>query len=523
MKESSTSDGGRILRNALSAYGRYALLGVSVVLLTPFLFRRLGAGGFGTWSVMFTLLMVSELVETGLSAGVIKLVAEHRGRGDREGVESTIRFGMLLMAGAGACAAAVAVCAGELLGGLAGAGDRAAFARGMLVLAAAILVRYPGVALLAALKGYQRFDLANLADGVYLLVYAVGAAVAVGLGFGVVGVAVAYAVGMVLSVALAGVLLHRVDPRLRIAPHRGTSESRRGVMNTSTFAFLAESMVFVGQRLDVIVIAAVRNAATAAPFAAALKLQSAVQAATLPVVRLLMPMSSELWARGARDEVVRRTTAATRAVLQLTLPVAFGAALFARDLVHVWLGPAAPRVTATIIVVLMAVQVSTLTAAPAETVLVGVGRARWVGALALVEGLSNVGLTVVLVIRFGSIGAAFGTLATSAALAPLRYPLVCRALGTSTVAFLRDSLGIAIVSSLPALAGMTAVWATLPTGTPRLGLAVAVGAVAVAAVGCVQLGVRRVLRLVQRPRRRPELSFGEMTAVGMDVPAGTAG
>lgn len=39
-----------VLRNAASSYGARALLAVSTLLLTPYLFRTLGAGGFGTWS-----------------------------------------------------------------------------------------------------------------------------------------------------------------------------------------------------------------------------------------------------------------------------------------------------------------------------------------------------------------------------------------------------------------------------------------------------------------------------------------
>ena len=34
----------RMTRNAASAYGARALLGLSVLLLTPYLYRRLGAG-----------------------------------------------------------------------------------------------------------------------------------------------------------------------------------------------------------------------------------------------------------------------------------------------------------------------------------------------------------------------------------------------------------------------------------------------------------------------------------------------
>src|SRR4051812_514644 len=57
--------GGRFARNVLSSYGLRGLRAVSVLLLTPYLFRQLGLDGFGTWSVVFTIATVFSLVEYG--------------------------------------------------------------------------------------------------------------------------------------------------------------------------------------------------------------------------------------------------------------------------------------------------------------------------------------------------------------------------------------------------------------------------------------------------------------------------
>ena len=65
--------------------------------------------------------------------------------------------------------------------------------------------------------------------------------------------------------------------------------------------------------------------------------------ADLVILDLLMPMVSDLHARGRNEEVVRRFTIATRVALQLTLPTAVAFAVFASDIVHVWLGGSAPR------------------------------------------------------------------------------------------------------------------------------------------------------------------------------------
>ena len=79
-----------IARNAASSYGIRALRAISVLVITPYLFRRLGTGGFGTWSVMFTMTTVFALLEYGFATGVTKLVAEARGAGRRRELEQTL-------------------------------------------------------------------------------------------------------------------------------------------------------------------------------------------------------------------------------------------------------------------------------------------------------------------------------------------------------------------------------------------------------------------------------------------------
>ena len=177
---------------------------------------------------------------------------------------------------------------------------------------------------------------------------------------------------------------------LRLLPRGSDRSARRMVLGFSSFTLLADSMMFVGARLDTVVIAALRNAAAAAPFAAANKLQTAIQTLTLPVINLMLPMVAELEARGMRRTVIERLLVATRVTLQVTAPVALGIAFFSADIVDLWLGDTAPAITASIITIL-AISTLTLCAVPTNRVLIGIGRARTVGWLNAVEGLSEPG------------------------------------------------------------------------------------------------------------------------------------
>lgn len=481
---------GVIARNTLSAFGVRGLLVLSVLVLTPYLFRQLGAAGFGTWSVLFTFVTIAGLAESGLALAVVKLVAEGRGRGGDPG---RIVGAAVALNGAFGLLAALLLAAGAVgLDGLAAEGRERDFTLGMLLLAAGVALRAPFGAYGSVLKGCQRYDLANAESAFLTVAFSVGAVLAIELGGGIVGLALAHAVALVAAGLLGALLLARAEPNLRLRPRRSDGAAARRIVGFGSYTLLADSMGFIAARMDVVVIAAIRSAATAAPFAAAVKLQSGIQSLILPWVNLLLPMQAELWAAGRRREVADRLLLATRIAAQITVPAVLALSLFASDLVRLWLGPEAPTVTAAIVVLLLTVQIVTLSSAPSESVLIAVGRVRAVGALSLAEGLANLTLSVFLVWRFGAVGAALGTLLITGALAPIKLPLAARAVGLPLRRLLGSGIGVAVLSSLPSVALMVALRLTLEPGAARLLAGLALGVLAACAVAAHQLGRRRL-------------------------------
>lgn len=488
----------RFLRNAAASYGERLLLVVSALLLTPYLFRSLGPAGFGTWSVMFTVTTVFNLLEVGFAAGVTRDVAAHDAAGDRGRLEAVVRTGAVLTGLLGVAALLVSVAIGLAAPGLAAPAYRDDFQAGMLILGASMLVRFSCVSYGAALAGFQRYDLYSAALGTTTVAAAVGSVLALETGGSVLGVAVAYAIAFVLGGVTFALGLRRVQPELTLRPSWGRSPVRRRLARFSSATLVADAMVFVGQRLDTVIVASLRGATAAAPLGAASKLTSGLQALTLPVMTLLMPMSSELQARGNIEEVARRHELATRFSAQLTVPVALAVALFATDIVNTWLGPRAPDVTAAIIT-LLALQTMFIAATPAEKVLVGLGHVRTVAIVNAAEGLLNVALSITLVVAHGPIGAAIGSLAASVLLGPVKWPLACRATGRRLRSFLRDAPGRALAMAVPSVAAMLAVRSLLEPGALRLALGAGIGLVLAAATAAPQL---RAARAVLAPAGR---------------------
>lgn len=483
-----------LLRNVIASYGVRGMRAFSVLLLTPYLFRKLGVAGFGAWSVLFTVTTIFSLVEYGATVGVTKFVAEYResgrGREVRDLVAAALGAMTALGVGAMLLSAVLALAGGSLVADA----DRDAFQAGLLVIGAVQLVRFPGQVYGAVLMGHHRYDLFNLGEGVTLFAFLAGTVAALEVGGGLGWLAGAFAASLVLGSATHLALARRLDRSLPLGPRRAPAGVRSQVTRFGSLALLVDSMDFIAQRMDTLVVAALRGPAGAAPIAAATRMISGVQALILPFVQLILPMVSELDAAGRREELVRRYVLSTRIALQVTLVTAGGLALLASDVVDAWLGAGAPAVTDDIVVVLMIVQVVILTAAPSGKVLLGLGRLRAITMLAVAEGVGNVGLSVILVIAYGPLGAAVATLLTSALLVPARIPLACRATGCSLRRIAASGLWPAVASSLPSLAIIAIVLALLEPGVARLALGLGAGWGVALGIGLLQAGPRRLLR-----------------------------
>lgn len=482
---------GSVARNASSSYLYRLVYGLVVLLLTPYLFRRLGVTGFGTYSVMLAIATTFDLVQSSYSTGIAKIVAELRGGRRRPELLAALTTATAIALALGAGVFALSVAIAFLGAGLSPAAHLHAFQVGMIALGAVTLVRLACSAYAAALLGYQRYDLFNAARLVAAIWLAVATVAAVEAGAGLEGAVLALAGSLLVEAILFARLMRRLDSSLPLRPKLGNAASRRRIASFSSYLLLADTAISVS-RLQPVVVAAVRNAATAAPFSAAVKLQTALQSAVYPFVDLLIPMISELQSRGRAEEVARGLSLGTRVALQITLPLAAGIGLFAEDIVALWLGPDAPGVTGEIIVILMAVQVATLTATPAAKVLVGLGQVRVTAVMFAIEGASNLVLTIVLVSEYGALGAAIPVLITGVLFSPVMVRLACRATRVPVGRFVRQSLWPAVASSLPGLVAMVAVFAALPESAGRLAFGISLGVGISLAVAVAQVGARRL-------------------------------
>jgi len=415
--------------------------GATTVVLTPFLLHHLGQDAFGVWVLAASVVGYLELLEFGFGSASTKLMAEDAGKRPgavSETLSSTLAVLVVLGLVAGAVTAALAVGAPHWFH--IPKGLDAATSAVFLALGLSLSLSIPGDAFGGGLAAYQRYDLRSISNMVLVVVTALATFVAVEMGGTLVAIAVIAAAVSVAMHPVRWLLLHRVDPAIRVNPCLVTRTRLRTVARFSGWFLLADSMSAVSYSVDVVIVGAALGIRDVAIYAIGAKLATLAQSALNQVSTVLLPEAASLGREGSHDEVRRLLLDGTRVTMLVGMPLALATGILARGAVRAWVGPGFDRAAVVLAIISIYAAMRTVVN-PLESVIIGAGDVRrWSMAMAL-QGVINVAVTVALVSTVGLAGPALGTVAgTALVLLPAFVVLGCAAARCSVATFARGTV-----------------------------------------------------------------------------------
>jgi O-antigen/teichoic acid export membrane protein len=212
------------------------------------------------------------------------------------------------------------------------------------------------------------------------------------------------------SLTLAWLVFRRL-PSLRFVPGQIDGPTVRMIRGYSLDSFLAMIAGRFCFQTDAFVIGPVLGAAAITPFAIANGLVDRAKSALRQATTTLTPVVSSLEAQGDLAAVRAYFLHATRLVLYFVLPIQAGLYVLGKPFLTIWLKDQ-PDVAAAAVPVLWVLATTlslTIAQSVASRVLYGMGRIRLFARVALLEGLTNLVLSLALVRPFGIKGVAWGT------------------------------------------------------------------------------------------------------------------
>jgi O-antigen/teichoic acid export membrane protein len=261
-------------------------------------------------------------------------------------------------------------------------------------------------------------------------------------------------VSILVSAAMqlpAVLLIRRTAPDLRLHWRAINRGQVRAVAGFSSSTFVVNLAGQLRSKTDELVIAASLPVAAVTPYALANRLSETAQLFALQFTKVLLPVASALEAKDARAQLRDLYILSTRLTLAIFAPLACVLVVLAQPLLALWVGAQYAGSTSLVLILTLA-RLLSISQWPALAVLTGGARHRPLAVYAILSGVANLLLSLLLVRWLGVVGVALGTLIpVTVETFGFAMPYALRSIGVGGREALRRIWGPALLPVLPAV------------------------------------------------------------------------
>ena len=391
----------RVLAVLGSSLGTQAI----TIAFTPILVRLLDVAAYGEYAFMLSVLSISTVV---VSAGTFdsarKFIAERRETANwREHVFSVYARVVLALS---ALLAVVLVAAVQF--GVVESVLNAAYVPYFYLLALLVPLQAAFKLSRSVLMG---LDLESSSEPLYVLqrlLFALLALVLVWFGWGVVGVLVGHAIAFAGILVLMLALIHRELNVSAIVQSAPSSVPRRTLLSYNASTVAIKVLMTSLYNLDIALLGVLVGSAATGSYRAALVIASFIWIIPTAIQVGLLHSTAQLWADEAYERITTRSSRAVRFTLAFTLLLVLGVAALAEPLVSIYFGSDFAT-TADTLLFLLPGTLGFAVARPVIAINQGHGNLRPVLLATGSAAALNLVLNLVLIPRYGAVGAAIAT------------------------------------------------------------------------------------------------------------------
>ncbi len=214
---------------------------------------------------------------------------------------------------------------------------------------------------------------------------------------------------------------------------------------------------------DRIVIGAIVGPAAVPLYTIPATLVGYINSITMHLTHVFMPLFSDLQARGEHRRIQRIYLSTSKTVVGLLLAMAVGITLVGGAFIDVWMAGQFDRSQVDMIIFLLALYFTIPKLNPlASRYLTAIGQHGIFARVSPILALANLGLSILLVIKLGVVGAALGSVFPVCVALPIFLHYSCKHLGLSVMRYVKVSI---VPGVLPAgIMGITVIWFKIQIG-----------------------------------------------------------
>jgi O-antigen/teichoic acid export membrane protein len=380
------------------------------LLLTPFLVRELGLAQYGLWSLAVVSVDWSQLADLGLREAVMKFAAAHQARAEARELRRVAESALFVYTIVGTAVFAVlALFCAYVLPWLVDDAATLGTARAVIIiLGVSASLSFPAGLAGSLLEGLSRFEILNVVRAGHAALRLALVVVALQFDGGVVGVAVAELVARLALHAARWIFLVRVYPDLtpRPRPHRGDLGR---LFDFGLWNAIRQGSEVAMARMYEPLLAVFAGLPAVGAFYAGRRLAAMPGEAIVPMAGVLFPLSSELEAGGRELALRQMLFNTTKFAAAVSLPLAMVLAFGATPIQSNWLGNRAPEAEGVLQIFAIGF-VFVAASMPSESILLGLGRVRFLALSGLANVAITIGVGIPLTRLWGAVGLAIASL-----------------------------------------------------------------------------------------------------------------
>jgi O-antigen/teichoic acid export membrane protein len=401
-----------VAKNAAANVARGSAAALVALAVPPFLTRLLPPEKYGAWALVLQLAAYVSYFEFGIQTAVGRFVARENERGEFEHRNKIVNTALALLSVAGLLAliliALIVIFLPRVFRGMP-AGLYPDVRIALALVGGSLAVGLPASVFSGIFVGLQRYEIpAAIVAGSRIVSGLLLVAIAQRTG-NITAMAVSVAAVNLASCGLQWFMYRRmvsdIPLSLRLVSSQVGRELAGYCFSLSVWSF---SMLLVSG-LDLTLVG-VFDFQKVAFYAVAANLVIFIAGLQNAIFHAMMPSAAVLQARGASLELGRMVIDGTRYGMFLLLLTGLPLLLAAKPILKVWVGPDYAVQAALLLKVLVIANVVRLSTVPYVVALVGTGQQRLVVVTPLLEGITNLGVSVLAGYYWGAAGVALGTL-----------------------------------------------------------------------------------------------------------------
>jgi len=434
-----------LLKNAVANVARGSSAAIVAVALPPFLTRLMSTESYGAWSLVLQLSAYVGYLDFGLQTAVGRFMAyatEKRDERHRDRIVSTSLAALViagvcgLLAIAGGAAALPHVFRQMPLGLV--RQTRLAF----VLVGSSLAVGLPASVFNGVFVGLQRYEVPAVIVGGSRIITAILLVLMVKDGGNLVTLAAVTAAVNIAAYCFQYLMYRKLAPVIRLSPSLVSRETGRELFNYCTSLTVWSFATLLVTGLDLFLVG-IFDFHAVAYYTVAATLIAFILGLQNAIFGVLIPRAAVLGARQQPTELGKLLISSTRLGMLFLLASGMPLLVATRPILSFWLGHLYAEKTFVILRVLVAANIVRLSALPYAMLLIGTGQQRLVTVTPLVEGTSNLIVSVVAGALFGAIGVAIGTAVGSVIgiLCNFFYNLPrTQVISVDTIEYLKDGL-----------------------------------------------------------------------------------